>query len=245
MEFSLSDIERRLKEWIEKNTDRISGRNPLNDLAHSLISMMKDHLAISLNGACLAPSQYVVKMNPENQKDQKVNDEIVSRMLQTLHQVALENEIIFAHEPSIKIEFDPTVKHNEFGVDVLEKQGLEDTARMAVAVPPLSENQSNKNPIKHVLKINDEEFYSLDQLTTNIGRHPDNQLVIPDSRVSRYHAQIRVSENQFVISDLSSTGGTFVNGEQITQQELKSGDIISLAGFPLIFMEAIQTGNRL
>jgi hypothetical protein len=243
MEFSLMNIERRLKEWIEKNTDRISGKNILNELAHSLISIMKDHLVITSNGGCLAPSHYVVMFNPEDRMNPNVADKLATRLLQTLHQVALENEITFAHEPSIKIEYDSSIKKHEFAVDVMEKQGLEDTARMVLPFSVISENHTEKSSIQYILKINDEEFYSLNQLTTNIGRHPDNQLVISDPRISRHHAQLRMTENRFILSDLNSTGGTYVNGEQITQREIKPGDIISLAGFPLIFMETIQNRN--
>jgi hypothetical protein len=243
MEFSLSNMERRVKDWIEKNTDRISGNSLLNDLAQSLITLMKDHLVITNSGACLAPSHYVVILNPADKPNQESSDELVSKMLQTLHQVALENEITFAHKPSITIEFDPSIRQQGFDVDVLEKQDLENTARIVLSIEDPSENHVKENPIKFILKINDEEFYTLDQLTINIGRNLDNQLVIPDPRVSRHHAQIRITENRFLISDLNSTGGTFVNGEQITQQELKPGDIISLAGFPLIFMETVQNRN--
>jgi pSer/pThr/pTyr-binding forkhead associated (FHA) protein len=41
--------------------------------------------------------------------------------------------------------------------------------------------------------------------------------------------------DRYMIFDLNSTGGTFVNGIQITQQELTPGDLISLAGVPLIY----------
>ena len=241
MVFSLSDIERRLKEWIEKNSDRISGGNILTELSHALISVMKDHLIITPNGTCIAPSQYVIKLNPSVQKNQKEIDDILSRMLRTIKQVALENEITFTQDPSIEIGFDPLVNSTSFQVDVVEKHGIEDTARMVLEVPPSLGKDHGTIPKKYVLKINDEEFYALTQMTINIGRHPDNQLVIPDPRVSRHHAQLRMTENHFVLSDLRSTGGTYINGEKITQQELIPGDIISLAGFPLIFIETLQS----
>jgi pSer/pThr/pTyr-binding forkhead associated (FHA) protein len=69
----------------------------------------------------------------------------------------------------------------------------------------------------------------------NIGRRPDNQLVINDSRVSRIHAQLRAINGLYIIFDLDTTGGTFVNGQKINQCTLYPGDVISLAGVPLIF----------
>jgi pSer/pThr/pTyr-binding forkhead associated (FHA) protein len=49
------------------------------------------------------------------------------------------------------------------------------------------------------------------------------------------HAQLRLVRGQFVIFDLDSTGGTFVNGQRIRQQALRAGDVISLAGVPLVY----------
>ncbi|HYN88848.1 MAG TPA: FHA domain-containing protein, partial [Ardenticatenaceae bacterium] len=51
---------------------------------------------------------------------------------------------------------------------------------------------------------------------TAIGRWPDNDVVLPDRTVSRHHAQIRKVGTQFLLEDLESTNGTFVNGERIT-----------------------------
>lgn len=79
-------------------------------------------------------------------------------------------------------------------------------------------------------------FY-LTQAVVNIGRRSDNHLVIQDPRVSREHAQIRFSRGQFVLFDLNSTGGTMVNGQRIRQWTLKPGDVVSLAGLPLIYGE--------
>ena len=71
----------------------------------------------------------------------------------------------------------------------------------------------------------------------NIGRRQDNDVVIEDARVSRSHAQLRKVHDGYVIFDLNSSGGTFVNGLRITQQTLKAGDVISMAGVGVIYGE--------
>ncbi len=53
--------------------------------------------------------------------------------------------------------------------------------------------------------------------------------------VSRAHAQLRLVKDHFVLFDLNSSGGTFVNGERTNQSVLYPGDVISLAGITLIF----------
>lgn len=85
------------------------------------------------------------------------------------------------------------------------------------------------------LIVNSEVFH-LDQDLTNLGRKLDNNIVLNDPRVSRNHAQIRLIENQFVLLDLNSTGGTMVNGKKVTKSVLYSGDTISLAGMEIKFV---------
>jgi len=69
----------------------------------------------------------------------------------------------------------------------------------------------------------------------NIGRDPSNDLVLPDGKVSRNHAQIRQERGWFVIYDLNSTNGTFVNGRRITRQVLRHGDMVKVGDTELIF----------
>jgi pSer/pThr/pTyr-binding forkhead associated (FHA) protein len=76
----------------------------------------------------------------------------------------------------------------------------------------------------------------LNQPVISIGRGHDNIVVIDDPRISRHHAEIRVILDHFVFFDLQSTGGTFINGQRISQGLLYPGDLISLAGFNLVFV---------
>jgi len=68
-------------------------------------------------------------------------------------------------------------------------------------------------------------------------RREDNQIVIDDPRVSRTHAQLRAVRGQYVLFDLSFYRWNYINGTRISQQGLKPGDVISLAGVPLIYGE--------
>jgi pSer/pThr/pTyr-binding forkhead associated (FHA) protein len=79
------------------------------------------------------------------------------------------------------------------------------------------------------------KVFPLTTAVINIGRRLDNQLIIDDPRVSRNHAQLRSIKGRFVVFDLNSTGGTFVNGQRTSQSVLYPGDVISLSGVSLIF----------
>jgi pSer/pThr/pTyr-binding forkhead associated (FHA) protein len=84
----------------------------------------------------------------------------------------------------------------------------------------------------------------LNQPVTSIGRSHDNTVVIDDPRISRHHLEIRVIHENFVLFDLHSTGGTFVNGQRINQGLLYPGDLVSLAGVNLVFTHGMQLPER-
>jgi Serine phosphatase RsbU, regulator of sigma subunit len=59
-----------------------------------------------------------------------------------------------------------------------------------------------------------------------IGRHPDNHLVVRDNRVSRTHGRIVLEREGYVLEDLDSTHGLYVNGRRIRRQLLRNADRI-------------------
>jgi ABC-type multidrug transport system ATPase subunit len=62
-----------------------------------------------------------------------------------------------------------------------------------------------------------------------IGRAPDNDLVVDDLLVSRYHAELRKApDGRYEITDLGSHNGTFVNGRRISAQPLTGGDTVGI-----------------
>ncbi len=67
----------------------------------------------------------------------------------------------------------------------------------------------------------------LENLPFTIGRHADNDVVIRDSRASRYHARITADGADYRLEDLGSTHGTLVNGERVESRQLADGDVIS------------------
>ncbi|MCJ7432223.1 MAG: FHA domain-containing protein [Anaerolineales bacterium] len=84
----------------------------------------------------------------------------------------------------------------------------------------------------------------LDKVLITFGRSHDNTIVVDDPRVSRHHVEIRVIRKQFVLFDLSSTGGTYVNGQRTSQIILYPGDLVSLAGVNFVFTLDTHLADR-
>jgi pSer/pThr/pTyr-binding forkhead associated (FHA) protein len=83
--------------------------------------------------------------------------------------------------------------------------------------------------------------YDIDKPTTAIGRSPGNDVVLPTSSASRYHAHISVSEGRVTFVDLGTVNGTFVNDELLQPNssfELSGDDEIRIGDARLFFRPA-------
>ncbi|MBN1231617.1 MAG: FHA domain-containing protein [Anaerolineales bacterium] len=80
------------------------------------------------------------------------------------------------------------------------------------------------------------QVYPIEKPSITIGRRTDNDVVINNELISRVHARLEYEEDQFVLFDLDSTGGTYVNNKRVNKSIIYSGDVIILANTPLIFI---------
>ncbi|MEX0819821.1 MAG: ATP-binding protein, partial [Pirellulaceae bacterium] len=77
--------------------------------------------------------------------------------------------------------------------------------------------------------------YDLDDEAISLGRDNDNQIQLHDSEVSRHHAEVRSDETGYLLVDLNSSNGTFVNGNQVSEHQLANGDRVQVGRTLMIF----------
>lgn len=78
------------------------------------------------------------------------------------------------------------------------------------------------------------------ELTTNLtrlGRHPESEISLDDISVSRRHAEIERQGDEYVVRDMGSLNGTYVNQRRVDSTVLQQGDEILIGRFRLIFLE--------
>lgn len=69
-----------------------------------------------------------------------------------------------------------------------------------------------------------------------LGRDRSNAIVLSDGKVSRHHLRLDPIRNTYILSDLGSANGTFVNGVRVTQPvRLRDGDLINLGDTQIVF----------
>src|SRR5512135_925437 len=81
--------------------------------------------------------------------------------------------------------------------------------------------------------------FELDADSYTIGREAGNEIVIEDAQVSRRHATLTRQGTTYVLEDIGSTNGTYVNGKRVTAPVLLSnGDTIGLADTVVLAVQA-------
>lgn len=88
--------------------------------------------------------------------------------------------------------------------------------------------------------INGKEQVYLTKKIVNIGRRSTSDIILKDPMVSRDHLQLRAENGHYLMFDLSSTGGTFVNNHLTKSTLLKPGDVLRLGKTMLIFNQDLS-----
>src|SRR5262249_42462681 len=73
--------------------------------------------------------------------------------------------------------------------------------------------------------------------TLLVGRSRATDMCLIDPHVSRVHCQVEIENNQVVVSDFDSPGGTWVNGKRIAKQALMAGDLIRIGNTRLQYLD--------
>lgn len=230
MDSPLQFLEDKLQHFLEDYADRIGEKAPLSLLSHELVSVMQQNLVQNNAGSYIAPGVYSIHIHPSTLEKWNLTDEWKEKLINAIKETALEEEIIFDSSVSVEFVKDSAIQSGDLKVVTSSQTSpIDDT----IAIPISRESKPRER--NGILRIGENTSFILNKPVINIGRRSDNHLILTDPRVSRRHAQIRHSSGNYLLCDLNSTGGTFVNGERIGQRILKYGDVISLSGFTMIF----------
>ncbi len=77
--------------------------------------------------------------------------------------------------------------------------------------------------------------FLLDTDVVSAGRHPESDIFLDDVTVSRRHAEFRRQANGFVVADVGSLNGTYVNRDRIDEVALNNGDEVQIGKYRLVY----------
>lgn len=237
MKSRLDQIETRLRAFIESSLYFLPGDHKQETLAHQLVAAI-EQAVVNETGTLVSPNQFTVRLHPGNLSIWESHPGLIDALARVLNEAAIEAGLEFFSSPVVQFQSDPSLAPDRFEIITSARSNaVEETG-----VILLKEEKSSPDarPNQAFVILNGSNMIPLRLAVINIGRRQDNQIVIDDPRVSRVHAQLRAVRGHYILFDLSSTGGTYINGLRISQQALKPGDVISLSGVPLIYGE--ETG---
>ncbi|HKY79718.1 MAG TPA: FhaA domain-containing protein [Anaerolineales bacterium] len=242
MDHPLSRFEARLQRLIEDGTARLFPSQDLKvKLAAGLVEAMHIDLQFGEGETLLAPCIYTIQVNSEHSAALKANGALLEELKVVLLKAASESSITLADQPVIHIAPQDDLAPGEFrvrtdglGVGLSATQGLS-------VLPPIDQGQV---PSGAFFIVGGAEIFPLTLPIVNIGRKKDNHLVIESPAVSRRHAQLRAISGHYHFFDLGSSGGSKINNAEVKNAILLAGDVIHLAGVPLIYgHEAASSGS--
>jgi hypothetical protein len=231
---NLQELEARLQSLIEVDLLNIlPGRKVEDVIVQKLAAAIQLNTTTLEEGVILAPNVYTLIMHPDESAKWQ-DQQLLAILLHSISTVTQEAGFRITISPTITIATDEKLSISD--ARVVASHRIESMAETNAS--PLNTGKLedySKLPENAFLIVEGVKVFPLKLPVINIGRRLDNQLVIDDPRVSRNHAQLRAIKGRFVVFDLNSTGGTFVNGQRASQTVLYPGDVISLAGVALIF----------
>jgi hypothetical protein len=239
---ALDELENRLKLLLEHRLVQLLPGNKEDALARRLAESMHTNLATQPDGAIIAPNVYVIVANPAKLTSWRVEPGYLDSLTDALQEAGKEAGLQFASRPAFSTSGDPAVPMDD--VRVIASHSVENmSTTQNVPTGSKPDLPPDSMPMNAFLVLGGTQIIPLAQQVINIGRRLDNHVVVDDPRVSRNHAQMRVIKGRFVIFDLDSSGGTFVNGQRTNQSILYPGDVISLAGVTLVFGQDLPFGH--
>ena len=232
----LDQLEAKIQKLVE---DQLAGILPglkLEDrVIQRLATAVRENIVQQKDDRAIAPNQFTLIVATDTSpmwKEQSTIDALKNIITTASRDVGLK----FVTQPTVNITTDDTFSAEEIKVVAAHRlEPVGDTQGMQTSMGNEENEEADNIPENAFLIVEGVKVHALTESVVNIGRRLENQLVIDDPRVSRNHAQLRAIKGRFVLFDLNSTGGTFVNGQRTSQTVLYPGDVISLAGVALIF----------
>lgn len=205
------------------------------------------------------PTSYRVQLNPANLLELQAQSTLTTELAEALRDYARSRGYVLANRPQIALERHDEIEPGEVAVisDALAQLPPRVDGRRrpnpgtsgAATSPPNGEaapsdightaafEATRPNAPRATIAVHvpgrSPWRAGISSGRLRVGRAKDNDLVLPDDRVSRHHGQISVRFGTLVYADLGSTNGSYVNGVRVTEIALGPTDVLQLGGSSL------------
>ncbi len=217
----LKRIEQKLEKLVEGTFTRVfpSSVKPI-ELGKRIRRVLEDKKTIGVQGQIIIPNRYVISLSPKDLENIESIQESIQREI---------SSSIRDHANDENYHFQGTLT-----VEILSNSSLKTGS---IEVDGLFEENKGGFPPGSLIDENGKRLIITEQ-KLSIGRDTKSTMQVVDVEVSRNHAEIRLLNTSFVLIDLQSTNGTFVNGQRVQEHTLQNFDQIKIGSTILLFQKS-------
>lgn len=214
---NLRDFERRLGGLVEglfSKTFR-SGVQPV-EIAKRIVREMDDGKQVAINEVW-APNRFEVSLSGEDApRFQQIEAALAAELHRVILETASERGWGLVGPPEVEFFVDNDLRKGDLDIEATLVEGEEKIEPVVPDRPRLVVHDGARREVQ------------LDKEVVTIGRLPDCDIVLDDKGASRRHAQVRTRDGSSTLTDLGSTNGTKLNGQQVETRVLEDGDRITV-----------------
>lgn len=248
-------IEQRLESLVEGFFAKIfrSGLQPV-EVGRRVLREMAENKTVSVNRVYV-PNDFRVLIGPDDfDRFKQMEAGLQREFSELVIDAAKENRWNLMGMPKIEFVSDDAIGRGEYRVEAsltadadagpaLRVSTREPDEAGGSATRAISSNTADRLGLAGSgaeLVVLDDSGHPKDRISITdppitIGRLSNNDVVLSDPNVSRRHAELRLSDGRWVLTDLGSTNGTLVNGKLAREQPVSSGDRLSFGTSELVF----------
>jgi hypothetical protein len=244
----MSRVERFIERLVERPSARLFGTRlqPLQILRRIERAMEADRGAEGHRG--LVPDQFTVRLHPEDLAALLPAEEVASELASGALSFARSHGYALRERPRVILRPDPGRRPGEVEIEtaisssageVAPEPGADGGTRVfqvpVVRAPAIVLEVREPGAAARRIPVTGTPM--------GIGRAPECELVLRDSRASRRHARLAARDGVLVLTDLGSTNGTRVNGHRVTEVVLGAGDRVQIGETSLLVETAAAAAD--
>jgi hypothetical protein len=242
----LDSLELRLRRILESSLDGLFFPSNTQTLSSQLTEIILKAVKTSLEETEVLPDFIQLRVSPEKYDAWQATQPVLDKVSQEIMDAFKDASVQFENPLRLHLLADDSLGVDE--LKVIPAQNIPDQVTTATVIN-LSPDKPVQAPIPEqaCLIIDGHQPMMLITPIVSIGRHSSNDIAIQDPQISRKHLQLRAEKGSYLLFDLSSTGGTFINNKPVSSAKLKPGDVIRIGKTLLIYShdhEKKGTGTR-
>jgi FHA domain-containing protein len=236
----LDAVERRLSATLEAAPLRIfrARLEPIHVVRY--LERWLDRGALVTTGAVIVPHDIRVRLNPtDHVRLMAAGNQLEHHIAARLERAVRSQGRTTLHPIIVRLESDVSVPLGQVRAEVMASSNVEPEDEPMMATSPLPVVARGSGTLRITLPGGEIALFT--QTVVSIGRGAENDVVISDPQVSRYHAEIHCGDlGQIEIRDLESTNGTWLNGDRVTSATLDCPTRIRLGSIEIL-IDSLRT----